>query len=601
MDLVLTISVSLAVALLLGYVTQRLGLSPMVGYLLAGIIVGPNTPGFIANHAIAEQFAEIGIVLLMFGVGLHFDLKELLALRRFALPGALGQSAVATALGAAAAILLGGANGWLGSIVYGLALSVASTVVMTRVLADHDDLHTPAGHMAVGWTIVEDLITVVILVLLPAIVPEGGAAGGEARGPLLLSLGIAFLKIAILLVVLFLVAARVVPWLLKQVAATRSRELFTLTILVVALGIAFGSSKLFGVSMALGAFLGGMVVGRSDFSLRAATEALPMRDAFAVLFFVSVGMLFDPRAILDAPWLVAATLGIVLLAKPVVSFFLVLILGQKRRTALSVGLALGQIGEFSFILAGVGNTLGILPAQATSAIIAAAIVSIALNPLLHRLIEPIDTLARRGRRVRWHSGSRQRARGPATRASDPPGLAAPGSLSGEAGGAGASDDPRYRAVIVGYGPVGRTLARLLAENGITCTIIEMNLETVHRLRAQGIPAVYGDAGHMEALRAAGAERSASLFLSASGLRATQEIIRMARELNQDIRVIVRSDYLRERPALRAAGADLVFSGEAEVALAMHEAILRELGATTETVDKERERLRTDLFGDSSSR
>jgi CPA2 family monovalent cation:H+ antiporter-2 len=597
MDLVLTISVSLAVALLLGYVTQRLGLSPMVGYLLAGIIVGPNTPGFIANHAIAEQFAEIGIVLLMFGVGLHFDLKELLALRRFALPGALGQSAVATALGAAAAILLGGASGWLGSIVYGLALSVASTVVMMRVLADHDDLHTPAGHMAVGWTIVEDLITVVILVLLPAIVP----AGGEARGSLLLSLGIAFLKIAILLVVLFLVGARVVPWLLKQVAATRSRELFTLTILVVALGIAFGSSKLFGVSMALGAFLGGMVVGRSDFSLRAATEALPMRDAFAVLFFVSVGMLFDPRAMLDAPWLVAATLGIVLLAKPLISFLLVLILGQKRRTALSVGLALGQIGEFSFILAGVGNTLGILPAKATSAIIAAAIVSIALNPLLHRLIEPIDTLARRGRRMRWHSGSRQRVRGPATRASDPPGLAAPGSLSGEAGGAGASDDPRYRAVIVGYGPVGRTLARLLAENGITCTIIEMNLETVHRLRAQGIPAVYGDAGHMEALRAAGAERSASLFLSASGLRATQEIIRMARELNQDIRVIVRSDYLRERPALRAAGADLVFSGEAEVALAMNEAILRELGATTETVDKERERLRKDLFGDSSSR
>ena len=248
MDLMLTITVSMAVALVLGYLTQRLGLSPIVGYLVAGIIVSPNTPGFMGNHEVAAQLAEIGIVLMMFGVGLHFDLKELLALRRFALPGAAAQSAVATAVGAAAALALGGASGWLGGVVYGLALSVASTVVMTRVLADHDELHTPAGHMAVGWTIVEDLITVLILVLLPAIVP---AASGQERGSLLLSLGIAFLKIGVLLVVLFLVGTRAVPWLLRRVAATRSRELFTLTILVVALGIAFGASSLFGVSMAL--------------------------------------------------------------------------------------------------------------------------------------------------------------------------------------------------------------------------------------------------------------------------------------------------------------------------------------------------------------
>jgi CPA2 family monovalent cation:H+ antiporter-2 len=573
MDLVLTVSVSLAAALVLGYLTQRLGLSPIVGYLLAGIIVSPNTPGFIGNHVIAEQLAEIGIVLLMFGVGLHFDLKELLALRRFALPGAVGQSAVATAVGAAAALSLGGAHGWLGSVVYGLALSVASTVVMTRVLADHDDLHTPAGHMAVGWTIVEDLITVLILVLLPAIVP----AGGQERGSLLLSLGIAFLKIAVLLVVLFLIGTRVVPWLLRQVSATHSRELFTLTILVVALGIAFGSANLFGVSMALGAFLAGMVVGRSDFSLRAATEALPMRDAFAVLFFVSVGMLFDPRAIVDAPWLVAATVGIVIVVKPLVSFVLVRVLGQTSRTALSVGLALGQVGEFSFILAGMAAALGLIPMQATSAIIVAAIISIALNPLLRRLIDPIDSLA-------------HRARKPAIAARVGDTVAAAEETPGTA---------QYRAVVVGYGPVGRTLARLLAENGITCTIVEMNLETVHRLRSQGMTVVYGDAGHTETLRRAGVEQAGSLILSASGLRATGEIIRIARELNEDIRIIVRTAYLRERQALRTAGADVVFSGEGEVALAMNEAILKDMGATKETIAREREQLRADLFGDSA--
>jgi len=358
MELLLTLSVSLTVALILGYLTQRLGLSPLVGYLLAGIIVGPNTPGFIANHEIAEQVAEIGVVLLMFGVGLHFDLSELLSLRRVAFPGAAGQSAISAALGAAAAIGLGEAYGWLGGVVYGLSLSVASTVVMARVLADHDDLHTPAGHVAVGWTVVEDFLTVGILILLPAVVP----GGEEARGSLLLSLGIAVLKIAALL--------------------------------VVALGIAVGSSRFFGVSMALGAFLAGMVVGRSDFSLRAASEALPMRDAFAVLFFVSVGMLFDPRSVIEAPWLVAATVGIVIVGKPVITFFLARALGQTSRASLSIGLALGQIGEFSFILAGAASALGLISLRSMSVLVATAIVSIALNPILRLLIDPIDRFGR---------------------------------------------------------------------------------------------------------------------------------------------------------------------------------------------------------------
>jgi monovalent cation:H+ antiporter-2, CPA2 family len=570
MDLILTLCVSLGAALVLGYVTQRLGLSPLVGYLLAGIIVSPNTPGIVANHVIAEQLAEIGVVLLMFGVGLHFDVKEILGLRRLALPGAVAQSGFSAALGALAAAALGGAAGWLGSIVYGLAISVASTVVMTRVLTDHDELHTPAGHLAVGWTIVEDLVTVLILVLLPAIVP----ANGMPRGSLALSLGIALGKIVGLVVVLFLVGSRVVPWLLRRVAATRSRELFTLTILVIALGIAFGSSRLFGVSMALGAFLAGMVVGRSDFSLRAATEALPMRDAFAVLFFVSIGMLFDARSVINAPWLAAATVGIVVLGKPLVSLLLVRVLGQPFRTAVSVGLALGQIGEFSFILAGLATTLGLLTARATSVLIVAAIVSIGLNPLLRRLTGPVGSIARSAGR-----GSVPRRVGDGDNAGEEP---VPGQPS--------------RAVVVGYGPVGRTLARLLTENGVTCTIIEMNLETVHRLRSAGTAAVYGDAGHAETLTRAGVQQAGSLILSASGIQAPTEIIRLARELNENIRILARVAYVRERSSLQAAGADLVFSEEGEIALSMTEAILRDMGAGRKRIAREHDRLRQDLFG-----
>ena len=584
MDLILVLSISFAAALVLGYLTQRIGLSPLVGYLLAGIVVGPNTPGFHGDHQVAEQLADIGIVLLMFGVGLHFNLKELLDLRKLALPGALVQSAVATVLGGAAALTLGGSQGWLGAAVYGLALSVASTVVMTRVLADHDDLHTPAGHLAVGWTIVEDLLTVLILILLPAV-----AGGPGQRGPLGASLGLAAAKIAALLVVLFVVGARVVPWLLKLVAATRSRELFTLTVLAVALGIAYGSSRLFGVSMALGAFLGGMVVGRSDFSLRAATEALPLRDAFAVLFFVSVGMLFDPRAVVDAPWLVAATLAVVILAKPAASFVIVRLLGQPSRSAVSVGLALGQIGEFSFILAGMGVTLGLVSPLALSALILAAIVSIAVNPLLRRLVDPIIHYARRtaagaGRGPAAGAGPAPAAGPTVGRREDQPDSA----ISGE------GDPRRYRAVVVGYGPVGRTLVKLLSENEIQCTVIEMNLQTVHRLRAQGVSAVYGDAGHPDTLRAAGVPGAGSLILSASGLTST-EIIRITRELAPEIRILVRSAYLRERDALREAGADQVFAGEAEVALAMNEAILRELGAPGARIARERGKLRADLY------
>jgi CPA2 family monovalent cation:H+ antiporter-2 len=575
-DLLLTLTGALAAALVLGYVTQRLGLSPIVGYLLAGIVVGPSTPGFVADRHLAEQLAEVGVILLMFGVGLHFHLRELLAVRRIAVPGAVVQSLLATALGAVTGWAFGW--GWSAGIVYGMALSVASTVVLVRVLADHNDLHTPTGHVAVGWLVVEDLFTVVVLVLLPALF--GGREAGAAGLPLALLL--TALKIGLLVAVTFLVGGRLIPWLLGRVAATGSRELFTLTVLVVALGIAVGSARLFGVSMALGAFLAGMVVGRSDFSLRAATEALPMRDAFAVLFFVSTGMLFAPRSLLEAPGLAAATLGIVVLGKPLAALVIVLVFRYPVRVALAVAVALAQIGEFTFMLAALGRGLGVLPEPATNALVGAAIVSISINPLLYRLVDPAEAwLARRPRLSRW-LGRRAAAPAPVP-----------------AGAHSRRDDkaaPRHRAVVVGYGPVGRTLSRLLRDNDIEPTVIDLGLEVVHRLRAEGLAAVYGDAGHRDTLEAAGVGRAASLFLTASSLRNAAEIIRIARELNPEIRVLARCSYLREQAALRKAGADEVISGEGEVALAMTESILREWGATPEQIDRERDRVRDDLFG-----
>src|SRR5262245_49645443 len=383
-ELILTLTGALGAAVVLGYFTHRLGLSPIVGYLLAGLVVGPSTPGFTADRHLAEQLSEIGVVLLMFGVGLHFHVDELLAVRRIAVPGAVAQSLVATGLGAVAAWAFGW--GWAAGAVYGLALSVASTVVLTRVLSDNNELHTPTGHIAVGWLVVEDLFTVLVLVELPVLFGGGGGPG--------LAFLFAALKIAALVVVAVPVGGRVIPWLLARVANTGSRELFTLTVLVVALGIAVGSAALFGVSMALGAFLAGMVVARSDFSLRAANDALPMRDAFAVLFFVSVGMMFDPAYLLAAPGVVAATLAVVMLGKPLAALLIVRAFGYPVRVALAVAAALAQIGEFSFILAVLGTSLRVLPAEAMSALVAAAIVSIAANPLLYRAVGPLERRAR---------------------------------------------------------------------------------------------------------------------------------------------------------------------------------------------------------------
>lgn len=573
-DLILTLTGGMAAALALGYITQRLGLSPIVGYLMAGIAVGPHTPGFVANPAMAEQLAEIGVILLMFGVGLHFHLEELMAVRRVAIPGAIGQSLIATALGALVGIAFGWS--WGGGLVFGLAISVASTVVLLRILSDNRDLHTPTGHIAVGWLVVEDLFTVVVLVLLPPLFGEQQV--GLAGLPLVI--GVTALKIGILVGFTLVVGGRIIPWMLEKVAATRSRELFTLTVLVVALGIAVGSAKLFGVSMALGAFLAGMVVGRSEFSLRAASEALPMRDAFAVLFFVSVGMLFNPATALQTPGLVIVTCAVILLGKPAAAVGIVLFLGYPLKVALSVAVALAQIGEFSFILGAMGKELGILEDAATNTLVISSIISIILNPLLYRTVAPVEGWIMRHPRLKtWfrpsYSARPIQTGGPATQ----PQVA-----------------KRYRAIVVGYGPVGRTLTRLLTENGIITTVIELNLETVRQLREQGITAIYGDSTHRDTLVSAGIADSGTLILSSSGMQHSEEVIRLAREMNPELRVLARTSYVAEIPVLRNAGAARIFSGEGEVALSLIEAVLRPMGATAEQIDRERERFREDVLG-----
>jgi CPA2 family monovalent cation:H+ antiporter-2 len=565
-DLLLTLTGGLTAALLLGYLTQRLGLSPIVGYLFAGTIVGPHTPGFVADATLAEQLAEIGVILLMFGVGLQFHVDELLAVRGVAVPGAIAQSAVATLVGALLARGFGW--DWSAGLVFGMALAVASTVVLVRVLADNNALHTPAGHIAVGWLVVEDLFTVLALVLLPALfAPDHSTA-------LWLALTLTALKVSGLVVFASVVGARVIPRVLDHVAKTRSRELFTLTVLVLALGVSVGSARLFGVSMALGAFLAGLVVARSDYSLRAASDALPMRDAFAVLFFVSVGMLLDPKSLIESPLLFLGTLAIVLICKPAVALAIIWVMRYPFKVGLTVAVALAQIGEFSFILATMGRELKLLTPVATNNLVAASIVSIVLNPLIFQTIEPVDRwLARRP----WLTRLLNRTRDEAEEDRRPPAAA-------------------HRAVIVGYGPTGRTVARLLKESGIEPTVIDLNIDTVRALRQEGLDGVYGDATRPDTLSAAGAATADSLILTSAGMPNGPEVIKTARELNPEIRVLARGAYLRELPSLKAAGADTVYTGEGEVALAFIEDLLGRLGATAEQIDRERARAHDELFG-----
>jgi CPA2 family monovalent cation:H+ antiporter-2 len=443
---------------------------------------------------------------------------------------------------------------------------VASTVVLTRVLADNRALHTPTGHIAIGWLIVEDLFTILVLVLLPALFDTGEGSDGRS---IIATFAWALIKLTALVGFALVAGQRIIPWLLGYIARTGSRDLFTLAVLVLALGIAVGSAQLFGASMALGAFLAGMIVGQSEFSARSASEALPMRDAFAVLFFVSVGMLLDPYKIAEDWPLILATLGIVIIGKPLAAVLVVLLFRRPLRSALSIAVALAQIGEFSFILASLALGLNLLPPEATNALVVVSVVSITLNPLLYKCIEPA---------IRWLERKGLAMEPKALPAEEMPEI----------------DEAAHRVIVLGHGPVGQTLSRILKDNGIQVVVIEMNLKTVQELRAQGELAVYGDASLREVLHHAGIEHADGLIIAASSAPA-DTVVKAARELNPNIRVLTRATYLKESQKLREAGANAVFSSEGEVALAMTAFLMRQLGATDEQIDRERERVRAELF------
>jgi CPA2 family monovalent cation:H+ antiporter-2 len=570
LELILTLAAGFIAALIFGYITHRLGWSPIVGYLVAGVLVGPHTPGFVANRQLADQLAEIGVILLMFGVGLHFHVKDLLAVRGVAIAGAICQSAIATLLGALASRAFGW--DWSAGVVYGLALSVASTVVLTRVLADNNELQSPTGRIAIGWLVMEDIFTVFVLVLLPVIF---ATSSGDESSSLTIAFLLATAKLAAFVAFTLLAGGRFIPWVLNKVASTHSRELFTLSVLAITLGIAVGSTYFFGVSMALGAFLAGMVVGQSDFSARAGSEALPMRDAFAVMFFLSVGMLLDPMQIIAAPIMSLATAAIVMIGKPVAALLIVALVGYSSRIGFGVAIALAQIGEFSFLLAVLGRDLGVLPMEAMNPLVTVAIVSITLNPVLYPTVTSLETFLRR-RPTLWRLFNRRNVATLST-------------------GASASGGEVHQAVVVGYGPIGQTVARLLSDRGIEPTIVEMNIETFRKLKAQNRRVVHGDASQEDVLEKAGIHRAASIILTASGSNGSAEAIRQARNMNPEIHIVARADYLGQSEVLIKAGADEVFSGEGELVLAMTDSILRELGTTPDQLEEERERIRKDLF------
>ena len=553
-----TLAVALGIALVFGLVALRLRLPAIVGYLLAGVVIGPFTPGFIADLELSQQLAEVGVILLMFGVGLHFSFKDLMAVRRIAIPGALAQIAAATALGAAVAWWWGWSLG--GAVVLGLALSVASTVVLIRALEARNLFGSLNGRIAVGWLVVEDLAMVLVLVLLP---PLSGWLGGAPPPavpdrPLWLALILTLASVAGFIVLMLVVGRRVFPWLLGVVARSNSRELFTLCVIAVAVGIAYGSATLFGVSFALGAFFAGVVMNESDLSQRAAAESLPLREAFAVLFFVSVGMLFNPSTLVEQPLHVLVVVAIILLGKSIVAFALVLAFRYPLNTALTVSAGLAQIGEFSFILASLGVQLGLLPSEGQDLILAGALLSIALNPVLFYWLEP----ARRWVLSRSRMAVRLEHR-------DDPLSELPGSF----------DEKRLtgHVVLVGYGRVGRRIGEALTERGISFVVAEQNREVVEALRAKGMAAVSGDASEAAVLIQAHIARAGMLVVAAPDAFRVRQMIEIARKLNPRIDAVVRTHSDDEREFLERAQVGRVFMGEHELALGMTGYVLERFG------------------------
>jgi monovalent cation:H+ antiporter-2, CPA2 family len=550
--LITTIAAAFGLALVLGFLAARLKLPALVGYLLAGIVIGPATPGFVADVAMAGQLAEIGVMLLMFGVGLHFSLNDLLSVRRIALPGAVVQMLVATAMGAALASWWGWSA--IAAIVFGLSLSVASTVVLLKALERHGALESVNGRIAVGWLVVEDLAMVIVLVLLPPLAGILGAGQAQSGEQLALALGRTILEVGVFVVLMLVVGRRAFPWLLWQVTRTGSRELFTLCVVAAAVTIAWGSAALFGVSFALGAFFAGMVLRESQFSHRAAEETLPLRDAFAVLFFVSVGMLFDPNVLLDEPVKVMAVVAIIVIGKSLAAALLVLLLRYPLNTAITVSASLAQIGEFSFILAGLGMSLGVLPAEGQSLILAGALISIALNPLVFSASGPA---------LRWIRERSALAR--KLDRSDDPLAELP-----------MSTDARFlknQVVIVGHGRVGKGIAAALKAQGIAFVVAEENREIVEQLRAAGQAAVLGNAVDPATLVQAHIADARMLVIATPQTLEVRRMIATARTLNPTIEVAVRSHNAEEAALLERENGSRVFVGESELAHAMTRHVL----------------------------
>ena len=563
-QLLTTIAAGFAAAWIFGLITQRLGLSPIVGYLLGGVVIGPHTPGFIGDVGLAQQLAEIGVILLMFGVGLHFHLKDLWNVRAVAIPGALGQSLVATVAAAGIFYFLG----WQpkAGIILGMAMAVASTVVLLRVLMDQGILNTSHGHVAVGWLIVEDILTVLLLVLVPILGSPDESGTGGGVWPIF----IAVVKLMAMVAVVLVDGSKVVPWILTLVARLRSPELFTLTVLVLSVTIAVGSAVIFGASVALGAFLAGLVVAQSPVSTQAAADALPMRDAFAVLFFVSVGMLFDPMFVVTHPLMVAAGLVVVLAVKPIAALAIVAICGYPVRTGVTVAVGLAQIGEFSFILGQVASDHKLLPPEAMNVLVVTAIISITLNPLLFRSLGAFERAVERVPVLHSLLNARHARR---TR-----GLH-------DAAAAAMGDSQQPRAIIVGYGPVGRLVDAMLRDAGLQTVVIDTNIETIEGLANAGRPAIYGDATRREVLDQAGMRNAAHLVVTLPHTEGRSALVRAARELSPTIEITVRARYMAERESLARAGANRVVfeEGEAGIALARH--VLEKRGAATGDIQR----------------
>lgn len=554
--LITAIVIGLCLAFIFGAVANRLRISPLVGYLLAGVLVGPNTPGFQADSNLIHQLAEIGVILLMFGVGLHFSLKDLLSVRHIAIPGALAQMSCTTLLG----LLFGLSQGWgiKSGLVFGLALATASTVVLLRALQEKNLLETERGRIAVGWLIVEDMAMVLVLVLLPVFADKGLPSLEHDKVAAWLNLGARFgtgglimltlAKIAVFIAIMMLAGRRLIPQILKLAAQTGSRELFSLSVLAIALGVAFGSAELFGVSLALGAFFAGMIMSESDLSQRAAEETLPLRDAFAVLFFVSVGMLFQPAQILDGFLPLLIVLAIIILGQSCAAFFLLKLFKRSDETALTVAAGSAQIGEFSFILAGFGNALGLIGNDARDYILGGAIISILLNPLVFAFAEKIALRRKAGQTAKEAEETKDTAAEEDTRP-------APSSKTAH-------------TVLVGFSATGRFLAQGLAAQNRPFTIIEIMPRRVEKARAAGYESFIGNAVYEDILALANIAAAQNLVLTAGNSYEAARIAALARGQNPLLHIAARAKTADDKTEFAENGIHAIVADSEEIAAAL---------------------------------